>query len=77
MSQMDSPPPRRTGAHREAGTAERHPGGHARRITVMSKTEKQNLRYVDYYCFMTLAEFTAWVQEDGDDEPHTTWSHRQ
>ena len=43
----------------------------------MSKAEKQNLRYVDYYCFMTLAEFTAWVQEDGDDEPHTSWSRRE
>ena len=43
----------------------------------MSKSEKQNLRYVDYYSFMTLAEFTAWVQDDGDDEPHTNWPHRQ
>ncbi len=41
----------------------------------MGKAEKQNLRYVDYYCFMSLAEFTAWVQTDDDgDEPHTSWS---
>ncbi|WP_426975655.1 hypothetical protein ACQCSU_12610 [Pseudarthrobacter sp. O4] len=39
----------------------------------MSKAEKQNLRYTDYYCFMSLAEFTAWQQEDGENEPHVTY----
>ncbi|MET4096386.1 hypothetical protein [Arthrobacter sp. UYCu712] len=43
----------------------------------MGKAEKQNLRYVDYYCFMSLAEFTAWVQADGDDEPYTFRLGRQ
>jgi hypothetical protein len=39
----------------------------------MSNAERQSLRYVDYYCIMSLAEFTAWVQEDGDSEPHVNY----
>lgn len=42
----------------------------------MSKAEKQNLRYVDYYCFMSLADFTAWVRGDDDTEPHASYSNR-
>jgi hypothetical protein len=72
MSHLDS----RSQGTFHAGTAHLrpHPAGVRHRITVMSKSEKQNLRYVDYYCFMSLAEFTAWLQEDGDDEPYTSWS---
>ncbi|WP_211882302.1 hypothetical protein [Pseudarthrobacter albicanus] len=39
----------------------------------MSKAERQSLRYTDYYCIMSLAEFTAWVQGDGDSEPHINY----
>ena len=39
----------------------------------MSKAERQSLRYTDYYCIMSLAEFTAWVQEHGDSEPQITY----
>jgi hypothetical protein len=35
----------------------------------MSKSEKKNLRYCDYYCFMSLKDFTAWVDADDDQEP--------
>lgn len=35
----------------------------------MSQAEKANLRYCDYYWFMSLADFTAWVQDDTNPEP--------
>ena len=35
----------------------------------MSKSEKKNLRYCDYYCFMSLKDFAAWVDADDDQEP--------
>lgn len=38
----------------------------------MGKTERQGMKYSDYYCIMSLAEFTAW-QEDGDSEPFVTY----
>lgn len=38
----------------------------------MSKGERQGLKYSDYYCIMSLAEFTLW-QEDGDSEPSVTY----
>jgi hypothetical protein len=30
----------------------------------MSKAEKQNLRYCDFYCIMSLADFTTWVEAE-------------
>jgi hypothetical protein len=32
----------------------------------MTRRDKSALRYGDYYCFMSLADFTAWVATDGD-----------
>ena len=40
----------------------------------MSKAEKQNLRYCDYYCFMSLADSTAWVQDDSNNEPRMSYT---
>src|SRR5687767_9134895 len=35
----------------------------------MSKAEKQNLRYCDYYWCMSLKDFTEWVEADDGFEP--------
>jgi hypothetical protein len=39
----------------------------------MSKAEKMDLRYYDYYHFMSLADFTAWVQDDAGREPDMSY----
>jgi hypothetical protein len=31
----------------------------------MTREERQQARYCDYYCFMSLADFTAWQQGSG------------
>jgi len=43
------------------------------RITDMSKAEKQNLRYCDFYCFMSLTDFTAWVEAEDIAEPEISF----
>ncbi|SDL23882.1 hypothetical protein [Arthrobacter sp. ok362] len=40
----------------------------------MSKSEKKNLRYCDYYCIMSLKDFAAWVDADDDREPVMSYS---
>ncbi|SDO90650.1 hypothetical protein SAMN04487914_10182 [Arthrobacter sp. ok909] len=40
----------------------------------MSKSEKKNLRYCDYYCFMSLKDFAAWVESDDDQDPAMSYS---
>ena len=40
----------------------------------MSKAEKKNLRYCDYYCFMSLKDFAAWVDADDDREPAMSYA---
>lgn len=35
----------------------------------MSKIEKQKFRNCDYYSFMSLADFMAWVEADEFGEP--------
>jgi hypothetical protein len=39
----------------------------------MSKAEKQTLRYCDYYCFMSLADFMAWVDAEDGIEPEISY----
>jgi hypothetical protein len=40
----------------------------------MSKTEKQHLRYRDFYCFMSLADFTTWVEAEDSTEPEISFT---
>lgn len=40
----------------------------------MGNAEKKNLRYCDYYCFMSLADFTAWVQDDSGSEADMSYT---
>ena len=40
----------------------------------MSKSEKKNLRYCDYYCFMSLTDVAAWVDADNDREPAMSYA---
>ena len=35
-------------------------------IKVATKAEKSNYRYSDFYCFMSLADFTAYISSDDD-----------
>jgi hypothetical protein len=42
----------------------------------VSKTEKQSLRYSDYYWCMSLKDFIDWVEADDDNEPGTSYSDR-
>jgi len=51
-----------------------HPWPRPHRITCMSKSEKKNLRYCDYYCFMSLKDFAAWVDADDDREPAMSYA---
>jgi hypothetical protein len=43
---------------------------------VMSKAEKQSLRYSDYYWCMSLKDFIEWIEADDDQEPATSYSDR-
>ena len=45
-------------------------------VAVVSKTEKQSLRYSDYYWCMSLKDFIDWVEADDDNEPGTSYSDR-
>ena len=45
-------------------------------VKVMSKAEKQSLRYSDYYWCMSLKDFTEWIEADDDQEPATSYSDR-
>jgi hypothetical protein len=45
-------------------------------VAAVSKTEKQGLRYSDYYWCMSLKDFIEWVEADDDNEPGTSYSDR-
>jgi hypothetical protein len=45
-------------------------------VAVVSKSEKQSLRYSDYYWCMSLKDFIEWVEADDDNEPATSYSDR-
>lgn len=36
-------------------------------IKVATRAEKANYRYSDFYCFMSLSDFTAYVARDDAD----------
>jgi hypothetical protein len=37
----------------------------AKAVKVATRAEKSNYRYSDFYCFMSLADFTAYISVDG------------
>ena len=39
----------------------------AQAVKVATRAEKSNYRYSDFYCFMTLADFTAYISVDDVD----------
>lgn len=42
-----------------------------------TKLEKSKRRYSDYYCYMTLVDFTAYIsRDDGPEETGITISER-
>jgi hypothetical protein len=44
---------------------------------VATRAEKANYRYSDFYCFMSLADFTAYISaDDGDGDGSVSISHR-
>jgi hypothetical protein len=47
------------------------------RFAVMSKSDKQSLRYSDYYWCMSLKDFIEWVEADDDREPATSYSDQR
>jgi hypothetical protein len=45
---------------------------------VATRAEKSNYRYSDFYCFMTLADFTAYISvDDGEGDGGISISHRR
>lgn len=32
-----------------------------------TSSQKSNYRYLDYYCYMSFADFTAYIARDDDD----------
>lgn len=36
----------------------------AKGVQVATRAEKSNYRYSDFYCFMSLADFTAYISVD-------------
>ena len=49
----------------------------AKAVKVATRAEKSNYRYSDFYCFMSLADFTAYISaDDGDDDGSVSISHR-
>lgn len=41
-----------------------------------TRTEKSNYRYCDFYCFMSLADFTAYISADDEGDGGISISHR-
>lgn len=60
---------------RDKGTVP-HPPPFWGKVVVVSKAEKQSLRYSDYYWCMSLKDFIEWVEADDDNEPGTSFSDR-
>lgn len=45
-------------------------------IEVATKAEKSNYRYSDFYCFMSFADFTAYIStDDGEGAGSISISH--
>ena len=60
---------------RDEGTIP-HPPPLLGEVAVVSKAEKQSLRYSDYYWCMSLKDFIEWIEADDDQEPATSYSDR-
>jgi hypothetical protein len=46
-------------------------------VKVATRAEKSNYRYSDFYCFMTLADFTAYISvDDVEGDGGVSISHR-
>ena len=49
----------------------------AQAVKVATRAEKSTYRYSDFYCFMSLADFTAYISaDDGDGDGSVSISHR-
>jgi hypothetical protein len=49
----------------------------AKAVKVATKAEKSSYRYSDFYCFMSLADFTAYISvDDCDADAGVSISHR-
>lgn len=44
-------------------------------IKVATRAEKANYRYCDFYCFMSLADFTAYISADDDADDRISISY--
>lgn len=44
-------------------------------MKVATRAEKANYRYSDFYCFMSLADFTAYISADDDSDGLISISH--
>jgi hypothetical protein len=57
--------------------SERQSSVKAQAVKVATRAEKSNYRYSDFYCFMTLADFTAYISvDDVDGDGGVSISHR-
>jgi hypothetical protein len=41
-----------------------------------TRTEKSSYRYCDFYCYMSLADFTSYISRDDDDDSFTISSSK-
>jgi hypothetical protein len=49
----------------------------AKAVKVATRAEKLNYRYTDFYCFMSLADFTAYISvDDVEGDGGVSISHR-
>ena len=48
----------------KATTSEKPTDNESEGTQVATKSEKANYRYSDFYCFMSLSDFTAYVSRD-------------
>ena len=57
--------------------SERQSSVKAQAVKVATRAEKSNYRYSDFYCFMTLADFTAYISvDDVEGDGGVSISHR-
>ena len=57
--------------------SDRHSSLKAKAVKVATRAEKSNYRYSDFYCFMTLADFTAYISvDDVEGDGGVSISHR-
>jgi hypothetical protein len=50
------------------------PDGNGYQMAGACEIENRNLRYFDFYCFMSLSDFMEWIEKNDGSEPSMSYS---